>query len=84
MGNAGVNEVGWRGYNLGEGVDMCECVGVHEGITAGVAVVLPVKDVVASVVSSPIGFAAANETNKECWWMSAQVWCERFGLYSDG
>ena len=56
---------------MGEGVEMCECVGVHEGITAGVAVVLPVKDVVVSVVSSPIGFAAANETNKECGWMSA-------------
>ena len=47
-------------------MNMCERVGVHEGITAGVAVVLPVKDAVASVVSSPIGFAAANKTNKEC------------------
>ena len=57
MGNECVHEVGRRDYNLEEVVYIGKCVGCMK--------VLPAVDTVFSVVSSPIGFAAANETNKQ-------------------
>ena len=65
MGNVGVgdSEGMEESYNVGEGVDMGECVGVREGMGDEVTVLPVVIDAVASVVSAMIDFAAANETN---------------------